>query len=446
MTKLLVVCSENEKNNVSAALDYAVRRDEKNKVEVWTLRNNSELLNNDNDVAFWDDIPSDIQVIATKSVKKFPSQRLMDSGCSVRVVSREGFFERDSLKLERFLQTLKMCWKDQVEDAYERYDHRVPDFGVEQWLGQFDLIGDRALGRALLKHVEVIPTDECVNILAKSFVTQNGDNLSYVATLSRMGKSGAALSGGLRRKLECEPIVLTDAIEQAASSANRNTIHVFEDGLWTGIELSRVLDSLAGTTVKPKMPALSDPAMLHKHNVVLHFALATDIGVYAAKSLLAQWKLTNFSLAVGDSKMIDILDEDGKNGFERGDFSFGHVKDFSSKIKITPRIVALLSSDMDQYGLIRAKDTIRTIGSQLWAANSGIAIGSEVPLNVEFGANGIGSTTLFRHSSPRAVLPMLWASGYIKWGSRRIHWKALFPENGPLDHAKATLSSSAIQA
>ncbi|CDG80882.1 phosphoribosyltransferase-like protein [Janthinobacterium agaricidamnosum] len=438
MAKLLVVCSDMEMARVVDALRYSVRSDQRQDVIVWELRDGCKLVDGNQQTVFWTDIPADIHVLVTKSVKGFPRDILIDAGYSIKVVSREGFFQEGNSKLERFLETLGMCWTDQARDAYESYDHRSPDFDVASWLKQFDAIGAPSLGKALLRHLEVLPTDQCVSILAKSYLAHSGVPADFVATLSKMGKSGAALSGGLRRHLERDPIILTDAIEKNATSQERKCIHVFEDGLWTGIELSRVLESLIGKSTKPKLPALSDPTLLHKYNVVLHFALATDIGIYAAKSLLLEWDLKNFSLATSNSKMIEVLTAEAKSNFENGNFSFKHVRDFASEVSITPRIITLLSVEMSDAAITHVMGVIRTVGSQLWAINNKALSDSAIPLNVEFGANGIGSTTLFRHSSPRAVLPMFWASGPIKWGSKRIHWKALFPENGPKDHILAT--------
>jgi hypothetical protein len=419
------------------ALQYSVRSNQRDEVLVWELRDGCELVDGNGQTVFWRDVPADIHVLATKAVKSFPRDILIDAGYSVKVVSREGFFQEGSSKLERFLETLGLCWTDQAQEAYESYDHRSPDFDVAKWLKQFDAIGAPSLGKALLRHLEVLPTDQCVSILAQSYCTHNGVPTDVVATLSRMGKSGAALSGGLRRRLLRDPIVLTDAIEQNANTQENKSIHVFEDGLWTGIELSRVLESLIGNSLKPKLPALSDPALLHKYNVVLHFALATDIGIYAARSLLSAWGLTNFSLATSDSKMIEVLTAEAISGFEDGAISFKHVKDFASEVSITPRVITLLGAEMSDAAITHAMGVITAIGSQLWAINNKVSTESGIPPNAEYGANGIGSTTLFRHSSPRAVLPMLWASGPIKWGTKRIHWKALFPENGPQDHMLA---------
>lgn len=438
MAKLLVVCSEMEIARVLNALQYSVRSDQRQEVVVWEQRDGCELVNELDVTVFWRDVPADMHVLATKSVKGFPRNTLIDAGYSVKVVSREGFFDEGNLKLERFLETLGICWMDQARQAYESYDHRALDFDVTKWLKQFDAVGAPALGKALLRHVEVLPTDQCVSILAQSFSAHRGVPTDLIATLSRMGKSGAALSGGLRRQLTCEPVVLSEAIEHSALGAKNNAIHVFEDGLWTGIELSRVLESLAGAVAaKPKLPALSDPKLLYQYNVILHFALATDIGIYAARALLSEWKLEKFSLATSNSKMIEVLTEEAKSSFENGHFSFNHVKDFSSEVTITPKIVALLNVEMEGAALAHVMSVMRSVGAQLWAINNKASAASVIPANLEFGANGIGSTTLFRHSSPRAVLPMLWASGHIKWGARRIHWKALFPENGPRDHMLA---------
>jgi hypothetical protein len=434
MMKLLVVCSEMEHIRVVHALNLAVRQDQRNDVVVWTWRDGSELVDDFEESVFWSDVPPDIHVIVTKAVTRLPRDLLDEIGCFVQVVSREGFFPAKPQRLERFLETLKLCWTDQANEAYESYDHRSPQFGVMQWLQQFDEVGAPDLGKALLRHLYVMPTDECVALLVKSFATEFGKPSDLIATLSRLGKSGAALSGGLRRGLPRDPVVLTEAIESAGKREEKVVIHVFEDGLWTGIELSRVIDSLMGTAIKPKLPALSNTALIYQYEIVLHFSLVTDIGICAARSLLSELKLGNMSLATADSKMIEVLSDDAKTRFENGEFTFRHVQEFSPEILVVPSIISQLRTHLDEGSISHMAEVIRKIGAQLWTLNNNLSSDQDVPLNVEFGANGIGSTILFRHSSPRAVLPMFWATGPVKWGKRRINWKALFPENGPHDH------------
>lgn len=443
MAKLLVVCSELELPRVVESLNRAARMDQRDEIEVWEWRDGCELVDKDESSVFWSEVPPNIHIIATKAVAKLPVEILDSNGCFVHVVSREGYFSEKPGRLERFLETLSLCWTNQAREAYESYDHRSPEFGVEQWLEQFKAIGSPELGKLLLRHLYVMPTDECVAVLSQSFNAVGGVLSDHIATLSRMGKSGAALSGGLRRRLQSDPVVLSDAIEGAASGEEKSTIHVFEDGLWTGIELSRVLESLLGTAKKPKLPALSDPKLLKQFNIILHFSLATDIGIYAAQSLLNGLDLNNIKLAVSDSRIIEILSEDARSRFESGEFTFKDVQDFSPKIMVVPNIIRNLRNEINEPAVQRVSEIMRKVGGQLWAINSKLEPNQQLPANVEFGANGIGATTLFRHSSPRAVLPVLWASGPIKWGKRSLSWKALFPENGPNDHLS---TNSAVHA
>jgi hypothetical protein len=433
MTKLLVVCSEREYSRVAQTLHQATRSDRYNEVAIWQSVENGELLDQSGVRTNWKNVPAETQIIATKSVLGFPVNTLLEAGYSIKVVSREAFFGDKTEKLEKFLGSINLCWRDQAEEAYASYDHRAPDFDTTQWLKQFESIGAPALGEAILRQLRVMPTDECINLLTKSYESVGPSPTDLIATLSRFGKSGAALSGGLRRRLMQDPIVLNEAIESTRTAPLGTVIHVFEDGLWTGIELSRVIDSLLGIASKPKMPALSNPELIHNVKVVLHFSIATDIGVFAATSLLAEARLRNFSLALSSAQMINILTDQAREKFERGELTFKHVKDFSPEIEVVPNFLALIRSERNENSAKHMCEVIRALGSQLWSTNSATTE-QEIPSNAEFGANGIGSTTLFRHSSPRAVLPMLWASGQFKWGKRSLTWKALVPENGPQDH------------
>jgi hypothetical protein len=79
------------------------------------------------------------------------------------------------------------------------------------------------------------------------------------------------------------------AIEKHAESKSKEKLHVFEDGLWTGIELKKVLDALLGKVVpgkEPKVMKLRNPGLLSDVDIELHYLLQTDLGRNAAISLL----------------------------------------------------------------------------------------------------------------------------------------------------------------
>jgi hypothetical protein len=250
-----------------------------------------------------------------------------------------------------------------------------------------------------------------------------------IAVLSRMGKSGAALSPLLRNFVSREVLEISAAIPVIAKYPGKPTLHVFEDALWTGVELQRVVDSLVGIGDSNKVSQLADPSQLRDLEIILHFPLQTDLGQLAATEFLKSRDLSNIKVHTENIEFsLNVLTDEAREKFEDGKYGFSHVRDnLIAAHDVTPIVSRLTACWLKSDVRDRAVDLVCRVGSQLYPGKGQFGQLGQGPM--PFGAGAIGSNIVFSHSAPRAALPVYWADGLVKVNAGRgFAWTALTPE------------------
>lgn len=217
------------------------------------------------------------------------------------------------------------------------------------------------------------------------------------------------------------------------------SVIILEDGLFSGFEFVRILQSLVGDAgcAKPKCPRLKNPEILNSINICLHFALATDLGIHHLRDALERLSLTNVRISYPESGYYQVLSAAGRDALGRGVLfetdpdgihvvaSPEHHLDFSAFRN------GYVWGDQDKRR--RAIEFCRRVGTQLWRDRVG---GKDPPWSerrindCSLGASNMAFAFAFSHSIPKASLPLFWYSGPVSTESgKTIIWEALFPNS-----------------
>lgn len=154
-----------------------------------------------------------------------------------------------------------LYWKQIVVGNIGKWQHDdIKERDVDEWLKQFDKIsGDnkRWVGERLLRNFLVWSSEKIAHALHRD--VEDDDSQTCIIRYEN-GKSADAISVILRKKL---PHLIGDAdiLEYRAFLERYDgaDCHVYEDGLFTGVEMSDLLRSLQGIDGFNKCAPLADP-------------------------------------------------------------------------------------------------------------------------------------------------------------------------------------------
>ena len=379
------------------------------------------------------------QLVYSKTVK-VPIGQLKANAVTLEPVenSRE-FFTKQSKHLKRILSVSQLAWRDQVLDNFGHFRHgtHIANAGpgsdrernwstVEAWIKQFDDFGARPAAESLARLL-VVQRPELLVANSEIGLSLNRQQLPFLASLSGLGKSGGVLLQNAAKYVQQEASgCIGKGMSWYADKNPRGTLHVIEDGLWTGYEFLKVLDALEGKKPHPSIQTLGDPSHLQSVNVRLHFLVATDMGIATLKSILKDRNLNNFDLATSP-QYIKVLGAAAQEKFDSGEYTFRHVIDDQiPAAEIEPAILQVQRPWLDESARAAVAKLIEEKAGLLYPVPDKV----KAPLHQAwpYGASFIGSHMVFAHSSPRAALPFYWKSGRIIDGRRQIDWNALVPE------------------
>jgi len=386
-------------------------------------------------MAGWHQVPDQSTIFASRQVRGVPVDLLTSRGClyGPTISPDEWFKARRRERLEARLHDIHLDWRAQVDERFVRYDRRRTNYTVDDWITQFRKLGDEKTGCILARMLNVLDTPRLIAAYdpAQLFA---GSQPRILGVASRMGKSGARLSGLLRNFSGAEVYEIAEAIERHATSGSHEPLHVFEDGLWTGIELKRVIDALLGTVPEGKVKALASPDLIQTIDIRIHYLVQTDLGVYAARNMLFQRGLTRIQIAQSPAvRTTNVLSPNALDKFESGQYGYDHVEQYrlTEGSDISPSIQSFKGPWCSEADRHRALEFLRGHNS-LYTNNMDGADG-RVECRLPFGTSHIGSLEIFSHSAPRAALPVYWCDGTIHHGKGRRLWTALVPEVALMD-------------
>ena len=333
----------------------------------------------------------------------------------------------DELK-ERNLHWLKRAMSEWAKSS-------IPCASPEIMVQQFAELGYSQVGKQLLKGLRVITEAE----LREAFKTSDADNVGlHVVHAFVHDEEPGSSSLAVRNVLEhlhpsgVKKIDVANFSELAALGAD--VVYIYEDGLWSGVELVKRLAAICRTT------------HFKDSNVQLHFryGVTSDAGLVAARLFAKRERIgrVQFRAAAPENhftflkpgvdtclrKLADRSDESIRQALdaEIEPYAFradaGWADSRSSAINVCSKIGEQLVKPFLERKAKEKFDAKKGSDAGLVLKE----ISDEKVAKWGLGALGFASTVVFASSIPKPALPLLWLDGQVSIDGRTVKWRPLF--------------------
>lgn len=351
--------------------------------------------------------------------------RLSRKHIQVRKIKRAKSIAVLASELLDILKELRLDWISHAEN--QCLQSNLQNTKPRQWQEQFVKLGYDWVGEILLKRLRVISGGE----LRRAFHTDEAETLGYAVCHAyfkddEAGSSSIAVRDTLehmyrRNVVELDPHVLHDV--------DADVIYVYEDGLWSGVELVKRLSSIRD----------QNPKGLVNKRLVFRYAVTSDAGLLSARTFLKKYNMIGIQVEQGRIEHYQFLSPDAVN--EIADVG---IDDEEMRRRIDNNVSPLAFNDDELWEgrESEAREICCDIGKQLvmpWLEERQRLKGGSGPLGTKeierwaLGACGFASTTVFPKSCPKPSLPMLWLGGEVRLGSLRVDWEPLFKDKRRCD-------------
>lgn len=333
------------------------------------------------------------------------------------------------------LKDRKLHWLTHSKSQFEKSS--IQHFDPEAWREQFVKLGCGWVGEGLLKLIRVISDNE----LRSSFKVPSSETIGFQVVHGYFidhepGSSSLNIQSILEHLYKAEDIVKIN-LESSVdfiSSSGKNVIYLYEDGLWSGVELVKRLNSLNQKTD------------LKNIKLQLHFryGATSDAGLTAGRMFLAREGLTNIHIQpCGEGYHFTLLKSESLPNLQ----SYGSKFDNEVRSAIDSAVdpFAFQSDEVWLGRKEEAKSICFEIGKQLVPAyltrkeqekrqSTSQAKHNDTAVNplddsihkLALGASNYASTIVFSSSIPKPVMPLIWLDGEVEINNRKIRWRPLF--------------------
>lgn len=304
----------------------------------------------------------------------------------------------------------------------------------QKWFEQFQRLGLPSVGRNLLKSMRVIENSDLRRAFSIPPSETAGYRVKHAFVKDDEPGSSSQTVRPILEKMHSESIVELNLRDQAQlASLDADVVYVYEDGLWSGVELVKRIDAL-----EEALPQQGGRLMFH-----FRFAATSDVGLLAARSAARGDLFSTIRISGGDAR--------NHFTFLRSNFDAELIAGKSSaevRAALDCHVEPLVFRDERLWGKDKALgiSACREIGAQLAkpflerrrAAKMSLAaegtpnIATPAPITDAkaqewaLGALGFGSTIVFSSSIPKPVIPVMWLGGHVKRDGRSVEWKPLF--------------------
>lgn len=288
----------------------------------------------------------------------------------------------------------------------------------EAWYQQFTELSYGWIGQGLLKQLRVINAKE----LRCAFQLHPADELgrrichAYFKD-TEAGSSSIAIKDVLEHMYH--GVIECDLDSHAPfGSFSGDVVYLYEDGLWSGVELVKRLSK-----IKSFLTSSSTPI-----NIKFKFAVSSDAGLLSGRLFISREKLLNIEIERGGIDHISFISPQKLAGIYHDQFS-----DDDQFRKIIDAIIqpyAFSSNEIWGEKQSDAMEICAEIGRQLvrpWLKRT--KGDDDLDRKTEkwaLGAFGFSSTLAFAKSIPKPVLPLFWLSGDISVNGQKFFWRPLF--------------------
>lgn len=330
------------------------------------------------------------------------------------------------------LKKNKLYWLDHAIHQWGKSS--IPKLHPDAWAQQFALLGVPWVGTNLLKLLKVISNDELTN--AFTIPPEDFAGLKVVHAYFRDTEPGSS-SLNIRNILEhlypSEQIVEYDPDNPGAlRDLNKDIIYLYEDGLWSGVELVKRLDSIFKNIA------------LQNTRCQIHFCygVTCDAGLMAGRLYSKRVGMMNVQLRPADRQYhYSLIPQEDRNMIE----SLVSPSDDDIR-KAIDGYIRPLAFQSEQFWFGRRAEALwvcESIGCQLVGkflerrrqaklppGDAGAVkldpISEDKLMGWALGALRFGSTVSFASSIPKPVLPLMWLDGPVCLNGKTVDWRPLF--------------------
>jgi hypothetical protein len=332
-------------------------------------------------------------------------------------------------QIKDLLTTQKLHWRTH---ASSQWNHStIKHINPEEWCSQFVSLGiSHEFGANLLKLLRVIPSSDLHDAFRISEEEVAGLNVAHAYfSDDEPGASSIVIRHLLEHIYLPEDVVaISPANGPQFGHSSFNKIYIYEDGLWSGVELQNRLD------------------LLNKHvgwrNIALTFryAVTSDAGLWAGRLHRSSQNFSNVTIDAAKTHFKFL--RPGSEARLRAVQSSDNIRDVIDEL-VEPYVFREPHVWGDE--LNTARDVLLELGRQLMKPflqrreqikrmafgppvepTADIVIPEEKLRRWCLGALQFGSTVVFSSSIPKPVLPLFWLKGTVKWGEKTIEWHPLF--------------------
>ncbi len=328
------------------------------------------------------------------------------------IIYAVGAIRRNLLKDE--LDARQLSWRKNARDQIRQYKYKKSD--IDDWLAQFTALGATWVGEGLLRQVRVVTSEE----MSSAFTLTPAEVIGKRYRIAYMGESDPSGSGneiGSQIVKDLDPKRSLDFSTVLSDFGNQvGDIYLFEDGLWSGVEVRRWLDQVRASMTDSGQVTLR-----------LRHAVATDYGVAIIRHYLKTHAVRYVELETTKYLVyVSVLAPASINMVESEQFS---IEEFEDHLKKNIRPIAF-QAEFDWNGkAAEAMLVCRQIGIPLvrdYARRNGKTWTQERISSWGLGAGEFAATLVFHNSVPKVCLPLFWLSGNVSLSGRTVSWKPLF--------------------
>lgn len=355
------------------------------------------------------------KIFVDRSLKARCSE-LKGEGIKIRSLSLEAIYREicDELKNRRF------HWL--THSMHEWQKSGIKHIHPQAWCEQFSDLGCDWVGEGLLKQIRVISDAELRSEILIPEMEQFGLQVAHGYVSDREPGSSSINIKDILEHSYTTPILEIDLAAEPPPLVDKlNVLYLYEDGLWSGVELVKRLALLAKWR----------PVRSRDLKVVFRYGATSDAGLLAGRNFVRREGLTtSIEISPATSNHFTMLRD---NALNDALLQIGVAVDEEFRRSLDSRVLpyAFRVSNAWKGKADEAVDVCREIGSQLvrpWLQRmtKGEGVLENRVAKWSLGAFGFASMITFSKSVPKPVLPLLWLSGKVNIGGKNMDWKPLF--------------------
>lgn len=323
-------------------------------------------------------------------------------------------------EISTVLKLLGLHWLIHANKEWEKSS--IKSISPEAWVEQFARLGEKEIAKRLLKSLRVIEDTTLRNSFSNRKEEMLGLRVGHGFFFDEeKGSSSIVVQQVLEHMYPGKVYKLKTEDATTWADLDIDRLYVYEDGLWSGVELVRRLEAIVESQ--------------HFKNSDLHFyfkfSATSDIGLAAARFYTRKIKSSRFHFIPGEvGNHFEFFRRDAdissfvisSEGKVQRDFLDGLVEPYAFK-----------NPDIWADGRDQAISLCEQVGDQLiipFLARKSNKSPSEISMDEckrwRLGAMNFASTVVFSSSIPKPVLPLMWLQGEVAINGRQVDWRPLF--------------------